>query len=145
MLVSYIENSRMYHRCLVWTFQFLHQWFQIVKKRKNENWKSCTCIGYFGRSILTASHNNFKMLLFFCVCLSINDIVLYLVSVERHEQTKRADGSSLHGATEAHTTAVLQPGSEWSRETEPVWTVLTRGKNQALRNRTSTNCSHKGK
>lgn len=39
MLVSYIKlinNSRMYYRCLVLTFQFLNQGFQIKKKRKLE-------------------------------------------------------------------------------------------------------------
>lgn len=132
MLVSYIKlinNSRMYYRCLVLTFQFLNQGFQIKKK---ENWKSYIgfSIGYFGRSKLTKSHYNFKMLWVFFLCLSLIDIASCLVLVERHEQTEWADGPSLHGAPEAHTTAVLQPGCERPRETEPVWTVLTRGKNQ---------------
>lgn len=132
MLVSYIKlinNSRMYYRCLVLTFQFLNL---VSNNKKKENWKSYIgfSIGYFGRSKLTKSHYNFKMLWVFFLCLSLIDIVSCLVLVERHEQTEWADGSSLHGAPEAHTTAVLQPGCERPRETEPVWTVLTRGKNQ---------------
>lgn len=90
MLVSYIKlinNSRMYYRCLVLTFQFLNQGFQIKKK---ENWKSYIgfSIGYFGRSKLTKSHYNFKCCGFFFLCLSLIDIVSCLVLVERHEQTE---------------------------------------------------------
>ena len=52
----------------------------------------------------------------------------WLVSVEGYKQAEWNEGSSLHRTAEACTAAVLQPGSQWSGEIEPVWTFLTGGK-----------------
>lgn len=60
----------------------------------------------------------------------------WLVSVEGYKQAEWNEGSSLHRSAEAYTAAVLQPGSQWSGEIEPVRTILTGGKeafNQAFK------------
>lgn len=128
MLVSYIKlinNSRMYYRCLVLTFQFLNM--VSNNKKKKENWKSYIgfSIGYFGRSKFTKSHYNFKMLWGF---FSVSFINWYCV-MSCFSGKARADRVSWW---------VVPPRRSWSTYYSSVTTWLW----ATQRNWTSMNRSH---